>query len=844
MARIRQLGVATILGASALCKRATSSQTEPHEAARVARRHGASQPRGHGQRERDGGQTRRSSRAGMRKRVTAARRRPSGARVPRAQRRTLPPTPLEELCSPPAAPICSCCPRTRARRHGAARRRRAIPVCVRGELRASSKRPSRRRVAPSCSSMPICSATRSRARITALDALAQGRHARRGGASVAERLMGLLSERKIHRLLIKPAALGITRLLVESAVNRCLQLARGRGPRRRETRGLPPRARAPARASSACGSGVRAAGRRCSSASRIAWLCRTAALGAAGSGGRAAPLAAPSLAVPRSVGVLAAADTAFREGRLRRRPATTRSITISRFSRPNPPSHGARSSSTRRQHALFAQAEAALLADDHAACGRPRSRRAARRPHQQPARVSRGAARARAQPHAARRAASAGAAAGRDAAGRRRRARRAREPVDDRAGADSARRSCSSLQATAHASTSIALSGSRRTTRTSSRSVPSSPPRSLAARARARAGQSTAPARSRRCAPATAQSRGIRATRRRGRAAARASARTASCRMARAGRARDAQGALVAPADDSARHYSLELQREAPDAARPAAWRRRALRLPKRAARSRGDWTRPTSARRARARRTAPRRAVARAASSTAGSQEHYLAVAVPASELELVERAAPVVSARSVRSAASKAGSTSSSSSIEPGDPAISTVVAAEPEGQFEDGRARRAGASTGTGHSSSDGRLFARRVRLESASSSSDRRCGRRGRPARGPSLALARTHNWLIIVDIFYPGLGGSSGPGYPAIHENIRATHQLVLRARCRARSLMEAMGSPVCRRRFPGALSMAASPSLSIAVSTQLQAAGQRSWHGCAALRLEFTQRGS
>jgi len=39
----------------------------------------------------------------------------------------------------------------------------------------------------------------------------------------AENLMGLLSERLIHRLLIKPAAVGITRLLLESAVSRYLR---------------------------------------------------------------------------------------------------------------------------------------------------------------------------------------------------------------------------------------------------------------------------------------------------------------------------------------------------------------------------------------------------------------------------------------------------------------------------------------------------------------------------------------------------------------------------------------------------------------------------------------------
>jgi protein TonB len=46
-----------------------------------------------------------------------------------------------------------------------------------------------------------------------------------GDRAVAERLMGLLSERKVHRLLIKPPALGITRLLIDSAVGRCLKLA-------------------------------------------------------------------------------------------------------------------------------------------------------------------------------------------------------------------------------------------------------------------------------------------------------------------------------------------------------------------------------------------------------------------------------------------------------------------------------------------------------------------------------------------------------------------------------------------------------------------------------------------
>ena len=64
--------------------------------------------------------------------------------------------------------------------------------------------------------------------------------------AAAQELIGYLSERKIHRLLIKPPALGITRLLLESAVSRCIQLRErphdptldtGIRPSRRRTRG-------------------------------------------------------------------------------------------------------------------------------------------------------------------------------------------------------------------------------------------------------------------------------------------------------------------------------------------------------------------------------------------------------------------------------------------------------------------------------------------------------------------------------------------------------------------------------------------------------------------------------
>jgi hypothetical protein len=44
----------------------------------------------------------------------------------------------------------------------------------------------------------------------------------------ADGLIALLSERRIHRLLIKPAALGITRLLLESAVSRWFEMREAR----------------------------------------------------------------------------------------------------------------------------------------------------------------------------------------------------------------------------------------------------------------------------------------------------------------------------------------------------------------------------------------------------------------------------------------------------------------------------------------------------------------------------------------------------------------------------------------------------------------------------------------
>src|SRR6185503_761140 len=151
--------------------------------------------------------------------------------------------------------------------------------------------------------------------------------------AVAQGLMGLLSERKIHRLLMKPAALGITRLLVESAVNRCLRL-RESGAAEPETpeplafTGSAPLAQRPRRGRMPVRMMVAAA---------IALLIGVAAVMAVSSWRRAAPVAAAAdatespapaaraaaldnAAAPapdqRFATLLASAAAAFREGRL------------------------------------------------------------------------------------------------------------------------------------------------------------------------------------------------------------------------------------------------------------------------------------------------------------------------------------------------------------------------------------------------------------------------------------------------------------------------------------------------------------------------------------------------
>lgn len=184
----------------------------------------------------------------------------------------------------------------------------------------------------------------------------------------AQNLIGFLSDRKIHRLLIKPPALGITRLLLESAVSRCIQLREG-DHARDETKS----------SASAQASAAPAAPRRLP-----VWLLATAVvallLGAAVAvsftswwqprGTTAAPQAEAVPALPASTplpdrfaDLLVGAERAFAEGRLAE-PAGDNALDYYLTILAAEPAHAlARDRLAGVVDALFAQAESALLAN-------------------------------------------------------------------------------------------------------------------------------------------------------------------------------------------------------------------------------------------------------------------------------------------------------------------------------------------------------------------------------------------------------------------------------------------------------------------------------------------------
>ena len=171
----------------------------------------------------------------------------------------------------------------------------------------------------------------------------------------AQRLIGFLSERRIHRLLIKPPAAGITRLLIESAANRCLQL-------RSAAVASPPVVTAPKKAAARIPTWLIAAG--------VAVLCLAVALAVAsyraGSGrnaGVAADQAAAGAAAPidRFADLVASAELAFSQGRLADPPGDNALDYYLNVLAAEPTHEKARDGLASVVDALFAQAENALL---------------------------------------------------------------------------------------------------------------------------------------------------------------------------------------------------------------------------------------------------------------------------------------------------------------------------------------------------------------------------------------------------------------------------------------------------------------------------------------------------
>jgi protein TonB len=172
----------------------------------------------------------------------------------------------------------------------------------------------------------------------------------------AQRLIGFLSERRIHRLLIKPPAAGITRLLIESAANRCLQL-RSAALASPQVVSSPPRkaiARFPTWMIAASAAVVFIA---------IALAVASYRAGSNRTATAAADQAATVVAAPidRFADVVASAEVAFKEGRLAA-PAGDNALDYYLNVLAAEPTHGkARDGLASVVDALFATAENALL---------------------------------------------------------------------------------------------------------------------------------------------------------------------------------------------------------------------------------------------------------------------------------------------------------------------------------------------------------------------------------------------------------------------------------------------------------------------------------------------------
>ena len=525
--------------------------------------------------------------------------------------------------------------------------------------------------------------------------------------SVAEGLMGLLSERKIHRLLIKPPALGITRLLIDSAVGRCLRLEVAEAPQA-ETVVEQPRAPVRRRRVAAPFWVFAAAG--------AALLAGVAVIAGVSAWWRSSPLEGAPLSGQAPVDVaivdLGQRPVAGESSAVVDQPGTQDLDGYLAVLAADPTDAAARQQVDAIVAALYAEAETALLGNSYRTAetaladvrrADPTSSRLAFLEAQlERARQAPAARQAVEEPPAAATVTNTELASLVTIA----RARIQRSRLLDPAG-DSALEYVARAERLAPQHADVAAVRSE-----------------LAAALLAGAHGALAKA------DLSRASAFAREARRRG-ADAREVAQLES-EVARLGAERAAErqaewlalaetrlreGAFVEPADDNARHYLSTLQREAPEhAGLDAAWMVFVAAMQERiaAALAARDWQKAEDGLAALA--DAPNGASAgeplRAQLATAKLEEHYLAVATPAGELELLERAPPVYPVEAARSG------TEGWVEIEfvvdvTGQTRDLEVVAAEPRGEFEKA-ALAALAEYRYRPFARDGHLFARRVRL----------------------------------------------------------------------------------------------------------------------------------
>jgi len=173
----------------------------------------------------------------------------------------------------------------------------------------------------------------------------------------AQNLIGFLSERKVHRLLIKPPAPGITRLLVESAANRCLQL-------RHSALASPPARAAPIKAAAGVptwliGTGIAVLALAAVTVGVASFRnLQSSRASAAADTEQPAAAGAP---IDRFADLLARAELAFSEGRLADPPGDNALDYYLAVLAAEPTHEKARDGLAAVVDALFARAENALL---------------------------------------------------------------------------------------------------------------------------------------------------------------------------------------------------------------------------------------------------------------------------------------------------------------------------------------------------------------------------------------------------------------------------------------------------------------------------------------------------